>query len=64
MLPVRLFHLHVFEEALTYIIIVGIAYSPAIVVAMLQSQQTTAIIAERKKIVEGAVSMVRWLLIG
>lgn len=39
-----------------------IAYSPEIAAAMLQRQQAIAIIAARKKIVEGAVSMVEMAL--
>ena len=39
-----------------------IAYSPEIAAAMLQRQQAVAVIAARKKIVEGAVSMVQLAL--
>ena len=39
-----------------------IAYAPEIAAAMLQRQQATAIIAARRKIVEGAVSMVEMAL--
>jgi hypothetical protein len=39
-----------------------LAYAPEIASAMLQRQQATAIIAARKKIVEGAVSMVEMAL--
>lgn len=39
-----------------------IAYAPEIAAAMLQRQQATAVIAARKKIVEGAVSMVEMAL--
>lgn len=39
-----------------------IAYAPEIAAAMLQRQQAVAIIAARKKIVEGAVSMVEMAL--
>ena len=39
-----------------------IAYAPEIAAAMLQRQQAIAVIAARKKIVEGAVSMVEMAL--
>lgn len=39
-----------------------IAYAPEIAAAMLQRQQATAVIAARRKIVEGAVSMVEMAL--
>ena len=39
-----------------------IAYSPEIAAAMLQRQQAIAVIAARKKIVEGAVTMVEMAL--
>ena len=39
-----------------------LAYAPEIAAAMLQRQQASAIIAERQKIVEGAVSMVKMAL--
>ncbi len=39
-----------------------LAYAPEIASAMLQRQQATAIIAARKKIVEGAVGMVEMAL--
>lgn len=39
-----------------------IAYAPEIAAAMLQRQQAIAVIAARKKIVEGAVSMVKMAL--
>ena len=45
--------IHVIEARLSHL-----AYAPEIAAAMLQRQQATAIIAARKKIVEGAVSMV------
>ena len=39
-----------------------LAYSPEIAQAMLQRQQATAIVAARRKIVEGAVGMVEQAL--
>ncbi|WP_032544213.1 SPFH domain-containing protein, partial [Clostridioides difficile] len=42
--------------------ITHLSYAPEIAAAMLQRQQAEAIIAARKKIVEGAVSMVEMAL--
>ncbi|GAB6890869.1 hypothetical protein JCM14450A_18750 [Geobacillus stearothermophilus] len=50
----RIAGVDVMEARLTHL-----AYSPEIAGAMLQRQQAAAILAARKKIVEGAVSMAR-----
>ncbi|MBE7177870.1 MAG: SPFH domain-containing protein [Mucilaginibacter polytrichastri] len=49
--------IHVIEARITHL-----AYAPEIASAMLQRQQASAIIAARKQIVEGAVSMVEMAL--
>lgn len=47
--------LEVLEARITHL-----AYAPEIAAAMLQRQQAGAVVEAREKIVEGAVSMVRW----